>query len=158
MESHQDGHIRPADELNDATSLTLKIGRLEGDATKGGLQLQGQGTFPNMVITPDAVEGLSPEPVRDPSDEDRRLVRNWRLSTFSALPNGKEPLYNEMPGASPEWKAISTERNGFVNISRVYGRPLPEPSLSMAEDDHNFRQEADGESRYWMDARTVGIR
>ena len=65
-----------------------------------------------MVITPDAVEGLSPEPARDPLDGDRGLVRNWRLSTFSALPNGKDPMYNEMPGASQEWKTIGTERNG----------------------------------------------
>src|SRR6266404_2348899 len=33
-----------------------------------------------------------------------------------------------------------------------------EPSRSMAEDDDNFRQEADEKGRYWMDARTVGIR
>jgi len=29
------------------------------------------------------------------------------------LPNSKDPIYNEMPGASQEWKAISTERNGW---------------------------------------------
>src|SRR5208283_24662 len=33
-----------------------------------------------------------------------------------------------------------------------------EPSRSMAEDDDNFRQEADEEGRYWMDTRTVAIR
>jgi len=58
--------------------------------------LQGPGPFAKMVITPNAVDGLSPEPARDPLDGDRRLVRNWRLSTFSALPNGKDPMYNEM--------------------------------------------------------------
>jgi hypothetical protein len=118
--------------VNDAPSPTLEVGRLEGDAMKGGLRLQGPGTFANMVITPDAVDGLSPEPARDPSDEDRGLVRNWRLSTFSALPNGKDPLYNEMPGASQEWKTISTERNGLANLSREYGRPLPEPNRAVA--------------------------
>jgi hypothetical protein len=118
--------------VNDATSPTLEVGRLEGDAMKGGLRLQGPGTFANFVITPDAVDGLSPEPARDPLDGDRGLVRNWRLSTFSALPNGKEPMYNEMPGASQEWKTISTERNGLVNLSRVYGRPVPEPNRSIA--------------------------
>src|SRR6266850_253836 len=30
-----------------------------------------------------------------------------------------------------------------------------EPSRSLAEDDDNFRQEADEEGRYWMDARSV---
>jgi hypothetical protein len=114
--------------VNDVALPTLEVARLEGDTLNGGLQLQGPGTFANMVIIPDAVDGLSPEPAKDPLDGDRRLVRNWRLSAFSSLPNGKEPLYNEIPGASPEWKTISTERNGLVNISRVYGRPLPEPN------------------------------
>jgi hypothetical protein len=77
--------------VNDAPSPTLEVGRLEGDAMKGGLQLQGPGTFANMVITPDAVDGLSPEPAGDPLGGDRGLVRNWLLSAFSALPNGKGP-------------------------------------------------------------------
>jgi hypothetical protein len=118
--------------VNDATSPTLEVGRLEGDSMKGVLRLQGPGTFANMVITPDAVNGLSPEPARDPLDGDRGLVGNWLLSSFSPLPNTKDPRYNEMPGASQEWKSISTERNGLVNLSRKYGRPLPEPNRAVA--------------------------
>ena len=118
--------------VNDATSPTLEVGRLEGDTMKAACDCRGQATFANMVITPDAVDGLSPEPARDPLDGDRGLVRNWRLSTFSALPNGKDPMYNEMPGASQEWKTISTERNGLVNLSREYGLPLPEPNRAVA--------------------------
>jgi hypothetical protein len=117
--------------VNDAMSPTLQVGRLEGDATKGGLHLTGPGTFANLVITPDAVDGLSPEPVKDPLDGDLRLVRNWRLSKFSALPNGRDPTYNEMPAASDDWKAIGVERNGLVNISRQYGRPLPESTRAL---------------------------
>jgi hypothetical protein len=110
--------------VNDAPSPTLEVGRLEGDAMTGGLRLQGPGTFANMVITPGAVEGLSQEPARDPLDGDRGVLRNWRLSTFSALPNGKDPMYGELPAASQEWKAISTERGGLLNLSREYGLPL----------------------------------
>ncbi len=99
---------------------------------KGGLQLRGPATFANMVITPDAVDGLSPEPARDPLEGDRGVVRNWRLSKFSALPNGKDAMYREMPGASQEWQPISTERGGLVNISRVFGKPLPEPNRAVA--------------------------
>ena len=118
--------------VNDAPSPTLEVDRLEGDAIKGGLQLQGPGTFANMVITPDAVDGLSPEPARDPLEGDRGLVRNWRLSAYSTLPNGKEPMYNELPSAAQEWKTISTERNGLVNLSREYGLPLHEPNRAVA--------------------------
>src|SRR4029453_16444583 len=84
------------------------------------------------VITPDAVDGLSPEPARDPLEGDRGLVRNWRLSPFAALPDGKDPMYAEIPGASQEWKTISTERNGLVNLTREYGRPVPEPNRAVA--------------------------
>jgi len=118
--------------VNDAPSPTMEVGRLEGDSMKGGLRLQGPATFANLVITLDAVDGLSPEPVRDSLDGDRGLVRNWRLSMPSALPNGKEPIYNEMPRASQEWKTINTERKGLVNISRVYGHPFPDPNRAVA--------------------------
>jgi hypothetical protein len=118
--------------VNDAPSPTLEVGRLEGDAIAGGVRLQGPGTFANMVITPGAVDGLSPEPARDRTEGDRGLVRNWLLSTFSALPNGKDPAYDEMPRASQAWKAISAERNGLINLSREYGLPLHEPDRAVA--------------------------
>lgn len=118
--------------VNDAPSPTLEVDRLEGDAMAGGVHLEGPATFANMLITPERVDGLSPEPAKDPTDGDRGLVRNWRLSPFSALPNGKDAMYNEMPGASAEWKSIGTERNGLVNLSREYGRPLPEPNRAVA--------------------------
>jgi hypothetical protein len=118
--------------VNEAASPTLEVGRLEGDAVTGGLRLQGPGTFANMVITPHAVDGLSPEPARDPSDVDRGLVRNWQLSTVSALPNGKDPIYDEMPRASQEWKTIGTERGGLANLSREYGLPAREATRALA--------------------------
>jgi len=118
--------------VNDVPSPTLAVGRLEGDATTGGLRLQGPGTFANMVITPGAVDGLSPEPASDPSDADGGLVRHWRLSPFSALASGKDAAYTDMPGASKEWTTLSAERNGLANISRLYGRPLGEPNRAVA--------------------------
>jgi hypothetical protein len=118
--------------VNDSPTPTLEVGSLEGDAMKGALRLRGPATFANLVITPDAVEGLSPEPTRDPLEDDRGLVRIWHLSAVSALPNGKEPTYNEMPQASQDWKPISTERAGLVNISRIYGKPLPEQTRAVA--------------------------
>src|SRR6476660_9569048 len=71
--------------VNDVPSPTLEVDRLEGDATSGGLRLQGPATFANLVITPDAVDDLSPEPVSDPVDGDHGLVRQWRLSPSAAL-------------------------------------------------------------------------
>lgn len=118
--------------VNDAATPTLQIGRLEGDATTGGLRLFGPGTFANFVITPGAVDGLSPEPTPDPSDGDRGLIRNWRLSNYSTLAAGKNPMYADMPGASQPWKAIASERGGLLNLSREYGLPVHEPDRALA--------------------------
>jgi hypothetical protein len=118
--------------VNDAPSPTLEVGRLEGDTVSGALRLQGPGTFANMVITPGAVDGLSPEPASDPLSTDGRLVRRWLLSDSSALPNGKDATYDDMPGRSAQWTTLSTERNGLVNISRLYGRPVPPPDRAVA--------------------------
>jgi hypothetical protein len=118
--------------VNDAPSPTLEVGRLEGDAVTGALRLQGPGTFANMVITPGAVDGLSPEAASDPLSTDRGLVRRWLLSHSAALPNGKEATYDDMPGGSAQWTTLSTERNGLVNISRLYGRPVPPPDRAVA--------------------------
>jgi hypothetical protein len=118
--------------VNDAPSPALEVGRLEGDAMVGTIRLQGPATFANMVITPGAPAGLSPDAARDPLDGDRGLVHNWRLSPFATLPAGKDALYADMPGASPEWKSISTERKGLVNLSREYGLPVHQPNRAVA--------------------------
>ena len=85
-----------------------------------------------MVITAGAVDGLSPEPAGDRLSTDRGLVRQWRLSQFSALPNGQDVTYADMPGRSAQWQGLSTERNGLVNISRIYGRPRPQTNRAVA--------------------------
>ena len=118
--------------VNGTLLPTLAVGRLEGDALEGGMRLQGPATFANVVITPGAVDGLSPEPVRDPTEDDSGIVRNWRLSAFSPLPNGKDPAFAEMPDGAKTWKNIGAERNGLVNLSREYGLPLPRPSRAVA--------------------------
>lgn len=118
--------------VNDAVSPTLEVGSLEGDTANGGLHLQGPATFANLVITPDAVEGLSIAPDSDPLEGDGGLVRDWRLSNVFALPDGKDAIYSEMPPASRAWKEISAERGGLVNLSRVYGQPLPKPNRAVA--------------------------
>jgi hypothetical protein len=118
--------------INNSSTPTLKVGRLEGDASDGAIGLSGPGYFANVVVTPGATEGLSPEPEADPTANDTHLVRDWWLSSVSELGEGKEPSYGELPAASAEWKPITAELGGFIDISRVYGLPLERPKRSMA--------------------------
>ena len=98
---------------------TLSIGRLEGDTLEGGILMQGPGSFANLTVAPDVVEGLSPEPLKDASDEDKHLLRNWMVSVPAVLADGKEPAYAEMPGDG--WTPLIAERGGLVDLSRGYG-------------------------------------
>jgi hypothetical protein len=100
---------------------TLAIGRLEGDTLEGGILMQGPGSFANLTVAPDAVEGLSPEPLKDSTDSDKRYLRDWMVSPAASLPDGKEPAFAEMPDAAQGWQWLGAERGGLVNLTRDYG-------------------------------------
>lgn len=103
------------------TQPTLAVGRLEGDTLEGGILMQGPGSFANLTVAPDAIEGLSPEPVNDPTDSDNRFVREWLVSPTASLPAGKDPDLAQVPDASLAWQPLSAERGGLVDLSRQYG-------------------------------------
>jgi len=117
--------------VNGATSPTLAVGRLEGDALGGAIKLHGPASFANLTVTPDEVDGLSPQPVTDPTDSDGRYIRNWSVSAPSVLPSemdpvfkeltGKDRNYGDLPVESPSWKKLVAERKGMVNLTREFG-------------------------------------
>jgi hypothetical protein len=117
--------------VNGAKAPTLGIGSLEGDTQQGDLALIGPGAFANLKVTPDAVEGLAADAVKDPAASDMRLVRQWQLAPFSELPDGKEPTMADLPKASAGWRELTAERGGLVNVTRVYGLPSKRPMRSV---------------------------
>lgn len=117
--------------INGAVEPTLKIGRLEGDTQDGGLMLQGPGIFANLTVTPEAVEGLPGDPAADETGSDDRYVRHWRISSFSKLAGDQAPTLADLPAPTAHWAPLDAERNGLVNASRVYGRPLPPPDRTV---------------------------
>jgi hypothetical protein len=117
--------------VNGGTEPSLKIGRLEGDTGDGGLMLQGPGIFANVVVTPDAIEDLPSDPENDATTSDERYVRHWQLSPFSKLEADQSPSLADLPAPSAAWIPLETERDGLVNVSRVYGLPLPRPSRAV---------------------------
>ncbi|WP_263354349.1 hypothetical protein [Acidicapsa acidisoli] len=109
--------------VNRQEKPALAIGRLEGDVLEGGLLMQGPGSFANLMVIPGAVEGLTPEPAADPTAGDKRFLRNWLVSPSASLPDGKEPVFTEMPNASQQWTSLSAEQGGLINLSRQMGLP-----------------------------------
>ncbi len=118
--------------VNGQVQPALKIGRLEGDASEGGLMLAGPGIFANLVVTPGAVQGLVPEPETDATAADDLYVRRWQLSPFAKLVADQVPVYSELPAASAAWVPIEAERGGLVNVSRVYGLPIGRQDRTVA--------------------------
>jgi hypothetical protein len=118
--------------VNGGTEPSLKIGRLEGDTSDGGLMLQGPGIFANLVVTPDAIEDLPNDPESDATAPDEHYVRHWQLSPSSKLDADQSPALADLPAPSATWVPLEAERGGLVNVSRVYGLPLPRPSRAVA--------------------------
>jgi hypothetical protein len=109
--------------VNGSKTPSLAVGRLEGDALEGGLLMQGPGSFANLTVTPGATEALAPDPTSDLTESDKRFLRDWLVTSFAPLPDGKEPAFAEMPAAAASWTPLSTERGGLVNLSRQMGLP-----------------------------------
>jgi hypothetical protein len=118
--------------VNGAAEPSLKIGRLEGDTEDGGLMLDGPGVFANLVVTPDAVAGLAGDAEPDATAADDRYVRHWSLSPYAKLEPAQAPVLADMPGTTAKWVALDAERDGLVNVSRVYGIPVERPTRTVA--------------------------
>lgn len=108
--------------VNAEATPSLQVGQLESDSASGQLQLRGNASYANLVITPDAVEGLVPTAAPDPTAADPRYVRHWQRSPASHIAFGVEAALARMPLAAP-WHSIAAERKGFVNLSRHHGTP-----------------------------------
>ena len=107
--------------LNDVSTPILEVGKLESSATEGGLEVRGPAAFANLVVTPNATEGLSPTPTPDPSASDPRYLRGWQLSpTIPQPPAGSTPAISTMPTDPKLWKSIAADRFGFVNLNRQF--------------------------------------
>lgn len=111
--------------INGGPTPALKVGRLEGDALDGAIRLVGPGFFANLTVAANQVEGLPAKPESDAVASDRRYLLNWQLSPPSTLAAGKEPAIADLPAPAAAWQPLAAERSGLVNISRVYGYPVP---------------------------------
>jgi len=74
--------------VNSESQPTLAVPRLEGNVTNGRIAFEGEAIIANLVIKPNAVEGLSPLAGIDPTDNDPRYLRHWQLSQPAVIPKG----------------------------------------------------------------------
>ena len=116
--------------VNAQATPSLVVGRLEGDAAGGGLQLWGDATYANLVLAPGAVAGLDPRPQPDPTASDPNFLREWRIAPVGQLARGQSVALVDEPASPHDWPALSAERKGFVNLGRAHGTTLGTPDLA----------------------------
>ncbi len=108
--------------VNGGDRPTLAVPRLEANVTHGRIAFEGGAAIANLVVRPDAVEGLSPVAGVDPTDNDPRYLRHWQLSQPAVIPKGIDFAYDLIPKPETVWAPIEAERRGLVNITRTYGK------------------------------------
>ena len=119
--------------VNDMTRPALIVPALEGALEKGGIAFSGGNvTIANLIIKPDVVENLDPNPGYISTYNDTRYLRNWQVSNAVDFPFGKEIippfsfLNNKSVGSglldsATRWTPIMAEIRGNINLTRVLG-------------------------------------
>lgn len=116
--------------VNRMANPALTIGSLEGSSTEGSIALRGPAMFANLTVAPNAVEGLSSGRTPDPTERDRRIVRNWELGPLTQIRPDLSPTYADLPDAKAKWTSVTAGRFGMVNLNRDFTFEERPPSLS----------------------------
>jgi len=106
--------------VNDLTKPALKISRLEGNDSTGGISFDGDAYFANLVIKPNATEKLSSFEGPDWTDNDPSYMRKWMVSHPKTLEKGRELTADDFPTDTAEWQPIAAERRGLINLIRKF--------------------------------------
>lgn len=127
--------------VNDSARPALKIPRLEGSTAHGGIAFEGQAFISNLVIKPGQTEDLSPLEGPDPTDNDPRYLRDWKVS--SPLATRDIDFTNAfIPGKDAAWEPIWAERRGLVNLTRKFGPSKERRIVWLKTNIHTTRDES----------------
>lgn len=108
--------------VNSESQPTLAVPQLEGNVTNGRIAFEGEAIIANLVIKPNAVEGLQASAGIDPTDNEPRYLRHWQLSQPVVIPKGIDFSYDLLPKPEAAWTAIEAERRGLINLTRKFGK------------------------------------
>ncbi|MEO0731344.1 MAG: hypothetical protein AAFZ52_00800, partial [Bacteroidota bacterium] len=75
--------------VNDMETPALYVPQMDGDWASGRIGFDGSAYLANVRITPDATPGLAGVGY-DPSGNDARYLRDWRVSAPQDFPQGRE--------------------------------------------------------------------
>lgn len=118
--------------VNDMTKPALLVPKLESEQETGSISLSGAVVFANLILKPNATEGVSPEAGYMLDYNETRYLRNWMVSPSIGFPFGKElrialpTMYGmlsnaDLPDSTTQWSPIKAKNRAIVNLSRMYG-------------------------------------
>ena len=118
--------------VNDMDRPALHVPILEGATETGGISLRGKAIFANLVIRPGVTEDLPAVAGYDPTINDTRYLRNWRVTPPVDFPFGRDLILDlpsmfggevdsDLPDSTTKWTPIRTEHRALVNLSRPFG-------------------------------------
>lgn len=114
--------------VNGSVSPSLSIDELQGDASHGGVALQGPAMFANLVIKPGVTEGLPSKAMPDVSRGDARYVSSWHVVAPARLAEDAVTI-DAMPGPDAKWTTVRAERGGLVNLARQFATTHAQPPM-----------------------------
>lgn len=100
---------------------TLEVDHLEGNYSSGRIGFEGEVEISNFKITRDT-EGLISGPALDPTAFDPRYIRDWAVSEAVDIPGQIDFSYEYLPTPETKWTLEKTERRGFLNLTRKFGK------------------------------------
>ena len=118
--------------VNDMQNAALWVPALEGLTKRGWIGLSGNVVYANMVVTPNATEGIPSTAGYDPTSNDSRYLRNWQVTEPINFPFGKDLMKQIFvsPGVAIDstlfnsnisWRPIKAEQRAIVNLTKRYG-------------------------------------
>jgi hypothetical protein len=118
--------------VNDMSTPALIVPELESRRDSGSISLSGNVIYANLIIKPNATEGLNAEAGYISTYNDTRYLRKWMVGPAVDFPFGKEVVMqlpsmygtlnkSQLPDSTLQWSPIKAESRGIINLSRMYG-------------------------------------
>jgi hypothetical protein len=118
--------------VNDMAKPALIVPELEGGRASGNISFNGNVIYANVVIKPNATEGLSPDAGYISNYNDTRYLKNWMVSPSVSFPLGKDVVMplpsrngklnaSDLPDSTTQWTSVKAGNRAIVNLSRNFG-------------------------------------
>jgi hypothetical protein len=119
--------------VNDMTRPCLVVPELEGSLEEGAILFGGgRIMLANLVLKPDVIDGLNPEPGLQLTSNDSRYLRHWEVTGPMEFAYGQEVVHgypfignraveSQLPDSTATWVPVSAGAREVVNLSRNFG-------------------------------------